>query len=267
MLQEGLECLAALVKQGQSGVVPAPNYEPRHVYYVRQGDGTLERKEASAPYFQAKVFNVASLVDAFGMVSGPHAFWYSRDGIYLVGDHGRDWVNMPVKLSAQAEWLKTVGDKQYEYSQKDLINVLKTLLVDNGGQELLNLVRAVKFRVLQEGEAEIRQGKASLGRKIEAELAGVAPIPDFVSFEIPAFVNVGMSSAKRYKVGFSVTVDPQAERFILKPLPNTYETFMLQAEDDMLGHLLGCIKASQDAMPSDELANAPVLFGSPTLVK
>lgn len=259
MLKELFESVMRAGQRDVAAVVPAPPSEPSDVYFLRDIDGNLERVKAEKPPFLGTVHDVGSLVEAADLMGGPHVFWYGRHRLFLQGEGGLARVRLPVTHSAPANWLHkacAVGDDGVQFSQRELLRFLKNTMAASGGDAYVGLIEKIQFKVLQEGEAEIRQAKVSLGKRLEAQLTGTDKMPDVMRFKIPAFVNI--AEHKRYDITLTLDVNPQTEMFILRPLPDSHEQVMLAAEDDLLEQLALAIEKK-----GGEVGQAPVLFGTP----
>jgi hypothetical protein len=258
MLKELVQELMVQGRGQAAAVVAPPASEPTHVYFLRDVEGNLTRHEAAEKPFKGAVRDITSLIKTHELMTrGGRAFWYSRDGIFLIGGEARrEMCHFPVWSTPQMARLMALSAERREFLQKDFLRLLRIDLYGCGLEDVANLVRSVKFRVLQEGHADRSQAKVSVGRSQEAQLEGTAPIPETVYLDVQPFMNVLHDYTVR--VACAIEVNPEGENFRLVPLPGAWEEAMQLAEDRLGSELL-----RELAEHGGDIADATVLYGKP----
>lgn len=230
MLKDFVEAIALQGVKAHLPIIVKADAEPNGVYYVRQADGTTERVVADPPWREHKAQDLDTVVafakrfveykDAADAV-GP-VIWYSRTGVTCVlDDHDRrDTVHMHFGASPQ---LVHLAEDRKAYTQAEFIRILRITFADclTACDGLLQCLRSIKFRVHSDGTSKVAQGKASIGKIIDAELTGADALPEYVTFDVPVF---GVASLPvRALVRCALEVNPQLETFQLVALPGEVE--------------------------------------------
>lgn len=244
-----LETIIQMARQSDLVQIVTPPREPGHVYWMRGNDGQLSRHEAEpAPrrHEAHELDTVARFAVDFSAIDGGDVeVWYSRSGVvcYLDADTRRDQVIMPLRPSEEMKALVETSNRMHAH--KEFLRLLRTRLGRAAPMDLVNALKHVRFQTTAAGEAQAVRGKASVGKTLESQLEGLAPIPD----EVTIYVRCFLSSGDLYPVRCSVEVDEQEVKFGLFPLPGEVEGAWVQAEGDLgraVRRLLQEVRGEQD---------------------
>jgi len=252
MLKEAIESLmAAGVKAGEPKLLQ-PKPEPGHVYYL-QGQRVVATP-APRDHGAQDLATIVAFAEKGGEAEagGGPVLWYNRKAVVCLLNDGerRDKVTLPLALSRPIEVLTNLQTPA-ALTQAAFIRLLR---IDLAGacDSLVGIVRRVHWRSADEGEAELRPGKASVGRRIESELTGTAELPETVTLTVPVFTSI---LKKPFEVQCSLDSDAGTQSFYLVPLPNQVEEAIQEAEGD-IGSLLRGMVSSRDL-------EVPVYYGEP----
>lgn len=113
-------------------------------------------------------------------------------------------------------------DSAYAFTQRGFIDLLRRQIDGEVRPDnLLEQVRAIKFKSSSEGETTIKTGRESMGRTVNSEVLGVdlASFPDEVGLTVPVFDNARDSDGHpfRHTVVCTLDVDVVRQRFLLRP--------------------------------------------------
>lgn len=255
MLKEFVEAISAQAVKAASLKIVAVAPEPSHVYYTQDADGTATMHEAQ-PVPRAHVALSLQAVVAFAKANDDAAIWYSRDKVVCLLDDStrRDCVVLLLSFSSQLKLLNELEKTRKPYKQADFIKLLRINLgncMTNNGN-LLDNIRRLKWESGQAVNTNIGHGKASIGRSIQAEVTGEAPIPDYALVTAPIWDN-GFTYAANVKC--ALEVDAPTESFQLIPLPQEIEAAVVSGEERILRDLQALL---------GEGSTTPLYYGSPS---
>ncbi|AMV29315.1 hypothetical protein VT84_33275 [Gemmata sp. SH-PL17] len=246
MEAKALEFLKTTIEAATPGErIVTTDREPRHVYYVLQPDGKLDRTFATEAPAAHQAADLDTLVRA-AIARKPDAdnpfgpeIWYARSGVVAVLDTeatAPDVCRLALTPSPQmaklAEW-----DRQGKASptQAELVILLRTLFAGYYPVDFLPAIRGVKSSKKTDADSQIGHGKVSLGKSMIAEMTGVAAIPEQIVFTVPVFAQAAVHI--RGPVRVEIDPDPQNERFNLYVIPGDIETAFAHAEEVLANRL------------------------------
>lgn len=231
MLTELLAGIEALVRKAHGAEVIKPPQEPDHVYLLKTPDGGITRCEAEPKPRKHCALSLGTIINMarqYAEASLNPEIWYSQKGVTLIldDDTRRDQVFFLLERSEQLNALLSL--KAEGYTQREFLHLLRVRLHGAVLPELIQAVRHLKFRTLTTGESMVGQGKASIGKSLEAELTGARELPEDLFLSIPVWANY--QSDVRDVVRCLLEVDAQTERFYLRVLPCEIENAIAEAE-------------------------------------
>jgi len=247
-----VETLRLIQETAQRAQQPLPVgiTDPRNEHFVIGG----EHKIIPIPPAD-RDHQVGSLQDLInyvvGVVDSQPVIWHAVDGVCLVIDDAdrRDRVTFPLTASEQAAAIKSVAGEPLK--QAALIRLLRFQI--GADPLLIDKFRRLDWSHSTEGRAEVRHGKESLGKDIEAKVQGVDELPEEIIVEIPLYTQQG--ERDEYAIRLGIDIDAVNQNFRVSPLP---------------GELQSAIDSHQDSIRSRlglELAGAevpvPIYYGSP----
>lgn len=205
-------------------------------------DGSFQWRDVEPDPRQHKVSDVASLVafadqmnEVKAVDDGMCVLWYARSGAVLIVDDAtrRDRVTLPLAFSPQLMALAelTVEGKN-KLDQAALAKLLRVSLAGCWSQTQPNLAKNIsklKLKRTEDGYSEVTQGKASLGKSLLAEMSGVDPIPEEVTFTVPVFLGNPWTAT----VACDLQVIAEEGKFALTPLAGAIESAIRLGENDL----------------------------------
>ncbi len=237
-----------------------PN-DPLGAFAVVKSNGELEIRYPNNPPRQhtlKSVDQVAAFVeDASNRLAATTSVWYDRSAvIVLLQDKAIDldrraMAKVPLNLSPEFKVLQKEASTPQERLPKLFINWIRQGLIDAipHVDELLKLLRAIKFNVNESGHSKLSQGRESLGREIEAEaLSEIGDIPETIVCEIRVFDDPSIK--RRAPVRCNLDVNPRTCEFTFSPL----EADLIAAVDEELANIGELIRQG---------VTCPVFYGTP----
>ena len=161
--------------------------------------------------------------------------WYSRKGIVVVIETGddvayRDRATLPLTYSPQLALLQEwEAGRCNVYSQAPAVLTIRTVFRRCLGKagNLEAALKNIKFLSAASGSSAISHGKASVGKQIETQVAGVENIPEQFTLQVPVF-NGGFASIQDVEV--AIDLDPATQNIKFIPIPGDVEAAIGRAE-------------------------------------
>jgi hypothetical protein len=261
MIQEALEYMKDVGEQSAASII-THNAEPPHVYFVRNKDGTLTRKEADPLPRSHKAADLQAIIEKVveaKKASEPVEIWFSRKSVTLfIGEHRRDRVDLALEFSKPLQtllqWETSKPNLQQAELRKQLRIIFRDCLALAGN--LVDIISKVKLVQNSQGDSELTHGRASLGKSIEAQVTGAGTLPEYFQLQVPIFTNPAFASAQ-YAIECALEPDPSTGTFQVIPIPNRIEK-AIAAGEQRIGIMIG--EALKDAGAEDTTGK---FFGSP----
>lgn len=247
MLAEALDVLKMLSTQAaEPKVLPTiPGASPGTRYIYLPAEKRLQEINIDRPPRSHVVDTLDSFraaVETFSLrptdplyVLRPPVLWVSMSQVVAVFDDDAfrtDRTTLVLKPSSIFDELDKSDDNQQGHKEfcRFLRHTLAEALYDP--ENLVDIVRAVKFSTGSETASEITQGKNTLGRSVMREVTGTIAIPEdvVVTFE-PWPASDIFPDAKTVSVECSLFTDAADETFELAPKPGQIAAAMSQALD------------------------------------
>ena len=205
--------------------------------------------------FQASTYD--SFVTAFNRFAGEGASIWLHDGtgvIGLLGDMYRESRVIWELLYSEA-FSKLCGQRNVWHDQKAFVRLLQHDLAacgpDEPKRQLISAVRRLSFARKSDGAASVEHGKESLGRQVEAQVAGAESIPERISLTLPVYSTVGAGMIGQVDCG--IYIDVESERFGLHPYPD-------QTTQAVFSVLKKISEKLAESVPYEE---CPIVLGKP----
>ncbi len=259
MLKEAIQAISEQAVKATGPRSFRPDAEPGHVYYLQKSDGSLERHEAEPQPRNHVAFSLEAIAKFAAKYKDSEflpAIWYNRDQVVcLCNDESRlGKVTLRLPDSPQMGMLSQLEKNKPHLSQAEIVLMLRTMFKGMccSLPALVDILRKVQFDTRTTGQGEIKQGMRSVGRDVESRVAGTGAIPEYVTFEVPAFhggVDVGV------RVECVLEANPEKPSFQVFPLPGQLERAWAEAEvrvKQLLEEELGELGVD----------NVPVYYGS-----
>lgn len=249
MLQEAIEYLVGLGRDNMPDVVK-PDAEPSHIYYLRDGNGNLQRRIAEPAPIDHEPSDLQTLADLAIRVQDDGEnpeIWVHSGRVELIHEREtqRDTSRIYLHQSKQINDLQNLEQKQPWYSQRDFIKLLRVNFRGclSAHPTLIEIVRKVKFNISESGESEVRIGQSSLGKSINAQIHGTGDLPDEVTLSVPIFANAEL----KYwgQVVCVLDADPNSKQFQLIPAPGSIENAVQSAMGAIHGELTAMLQGKE----------------------
>jgi hypothetical protein len=225
-----------------------------HLVSLAMPDGQVKTFPLEPPTRDHKPATISTLVELAAGYRNP-CIWYNRHAVILIMDTDtrRDFAKLKLELSPQVKDVCKLEQSPNWMDQKALVRFLRVNLAGCIPASLLAVVRNLKFKINESGQADIQHGKSSIGKAIQSELTGQDSIPEEVTIVLPIFL--GPWSFITGNVVCALEIDTLQSRFLLTPLPGSIESVLLAAEDRIGDQVNQCI--------ADLNLEAPVYYGQP----
>jgi hypothetical protein len=225
----------------------------RNAKLVHHDGQLVEHKEA----IPARGHNACDL-ESFAAIVGDYGkkdeatVWHKDNTVVAVLDAGdasyRDdsvrWL-----LTASEKFKALTQDAPRPRAHAEFVRFLVQTLrdeLDASAPGLLGTIRNLKFRSADEQTGDIKQGRESMGRSIEAEITGAAELPETVLVKVRRWASLDYVAT----VECLLVLDVQERKLSLRPLADQLE----QAENGAQGWLHGQLSGAVEC---------PVYFGTP----
>ena len=214
-------------------------------------DGKVEKHSVPPPPRRHSICDLDSLptfVEGWSEASA----WHMDNQVVAILDDGGDgrrenrldWSLQPSgKFQAITEAAKTLR------SHKEFVAFLVQNLRDElnaASPGLLGIIRNLKFRSVDAAEGNVQQGRESMGRQIESEVAGAGDLPETVTVSVRRWAALDHV----IEVECLLVLDTQERKLALRPLADE----KVQAEN-----------SAQDWLHEriTEVVQCPVYYGAP----
>lgn len=252
MLKEFVQEIKAIAEKSQTPFISSVPGAPDHQkLLVEPGKGVTFINVDPPP----RCHKAGSLASIISLAKPPNfewkncVVWYDRTQVTLLYDDGtrRDKAVFSPRYHPQFQLLKELEEKKTAFKQADFLKLLRVQLRGLADfTELIALISKVRFGRSEESVSEITQGKASIGRHLQAEMANAAGMPTECRLEVVVCSNVDFL----WEIDCHIEIDPAAESFRLYPFPGEIEEAIQNMES-----FIGAELAAD--------AGCPIYFGQP----
>lgn len=243
MLQEAIEYVVNEARKSKDARVIEVRHEPDGVYYLQKPDGTVERIMAEASHRRHTAMDLSAVVEFFQENKSQAArIWYSRDRVVCVldDDTRRESVTLNLELSPQIKRLQQLeGTSGGSMDQRAIVLMLRTTFRRCLGRtdNLLGLLRSIRFSGVSTGEGVVEHGKSSIGKTLQQELKAASELPEYVTLDVPVFTHPSLA-IKFFPIECALEPDAAECKFKLLPLPGEIERAVADGET-MIAQLIG----------------------------
>jgi len=252
------DALALLLGTGQKAAdpKPLPIANPRTAY-VWLGDELREIQLPPAP----RQHSVRSLEDlanyALALAEGKHlpclpVIWHNTTEVVLMchDEDRRDRVTFKLDPSQQFTSLMRLADEPHSYfQQREFLQLLRLKLgVDPA---TINQFRRLDWKSSSEIHGVVERGRESLGKSVEAEILGMAELPETLDVEFAIYETVGED--RLYRLRCLLDFDATNARMTIVPQPGELQHALNVHQVDIENRLAALL---------DDAA-VPVYYGSP----
>jgi hypothetical protein len=225
-----VEQVVKLTRETRKTEILPATLEPQGYYYLVGPDGA-STKVLAQPAWHRETLQTPSELRNFIAANpgGNSAVFVGPEQVVFVYDmqDRRNVAVCPLKTSPQYQLLLSPPQQM---SQSDFIRLLRIPL--HGcltSENLIPLLRELKFESGDIANTTIQHGRESMGRQINSAVTGVDKIPDEIGLLIPVFEN----HAYTHLIKCAVEVFSQERTFRLTPYPLQLKTAMEAALTDI----------------------------------
>ena len=231
MLKEFVETLSRqAVLASRAAVIETP--EPDGTYTLALPDGTVKNVEAQRPNYDHRPADLQAVVDVFieWDETKPELaqLWYSR--AMVITFCGRDRARLDLKPSPQMSMLMKWETQPCPLQQRQMLFALRQTFNGCVSQDILDVLKRVKFENGSVVDSEISNSKTSLGKQLRSEATGCGAIPEWLIFTVPIFES-GFKTLGT--ITCALDVDASQGTFKLVPIAGQVEAVFAAAEAQM----------------------------------
>lgn len=254
-----MEGLAEAVSLIQNTAVEAKAAEVVHGVELRNSvlihhNGELSERKKGIP---ARVHSASNL-ESFAAIVVDYGdkedatVWHKDNLVVAVlntGDASYRDDTVRWSLTASEKFKALTQDAPRPKSHAEFVRFLVQSLrdeLDASAPGLLGTIRNLKFRSADEQTGDIKQGRESMGRSIEAEITGATELPETIIVKVRRWASLEYVAA----IECLLVLDVQERKLSIRPLADQLE----QAENGAQGWLHEQLTAAVEC---------PVYFGTP----
>ncbi len=251
------ELLEKLSEQAVGAAAPQiQESDPTKMYAVRKPDGTVDFIGGRVPWRKHKAQDLETIA-AFAEDHSDAAIWYSRDNVIILTDDGdrRDRVTVEMLKTKQVLALLELDAKRPKYGQREFLFFIRTVLTKGAfptNPSLIDSLRVVNFEAQEKAEGNLQRGKISVGKSLNAAVAGLDAVPEFLVVEIPLFDNPFLTDT--FPIECALEIYEDEKKFQLFPLPGEVEAAFCSAEAKLSKNI-------RDLLGTE--SKVPVYYGKP----
>lgn len=159
--------------------------------------------------------------------------------LHQSGDR-REKVTLALQRSDAFKALETLG-KAGQVNQRTLLDYLRTQINCPHTPDLVPLVKRLKFSVGTAGDSTVGNGRESMGKRVEAEVAGLdgSAMPELVTFEVPVYDDLfdekGEVITRPIECSFDVNTMEQS--FAVKPRAGEIEKALRELDQYVIDQI------------------------------
>lgn len=210
MLSEFVDRLVTLGQGVQSAEFTVHQLLPRTLFV--QHAGKLERIEAPTPPRKHTLAGIRDLVEMLSeteVAPGPEIF-ISPASIVAMLDGGERIQTATVPLAESVRFrLCQSLETPREFSPRDLIKFLRLELHSSNLGALILSLSNLDFTRTSSGKTDVRHGRETLGRSVEAIVQQADNVPETFTVHVPIWSTPGCGVIKPITFGLYLNVDKQ----------------------------------------------------------
>lgn len=247
------EFVARLVELGQKAKAVDFHVHPGlpNEVFVRHGD-KLELIAAPAPLREHKLIGFTDLVAALtdkAIAPDPEVYIAGVSVMALLDRaERRSVVSMPLTETVRFQLCRDL-EKPRGFAPRDLVKFLRLELHGGAHQAVTQAVSRLDFMRTSSGKSDVKHGRETLGRSVEAVVQQADEVPDSFVVTVPVWSTPGCGFPARIEFGIYLDVEKQQVEL---------RAFSDQCADARNGALWQLRKSIAEACP-----DVPVFMGAP----
>lgn len=239
MLHEALKFLTDLgAEAAASTIIDIPG-DPRRVLLDRRDGSPAEFITIPAGDRAHRVNTLDDLIHATETwTEANRVIFHNHEKVVLVldDDDRRDLVTLNLIQSEPFKTLCKLAEK-LNRTQAEMVRLLKVDLYGCAEERILPIIRNIKFTQTSSGGGNLQHGRDTLGRQVDAAVAGVAEtIPEYFHCNAPIYMNPGCAAIQSCVI--SLDINTADSSFALKPMPDHLLQMIAGAQQDIHDRLI-----------------------------
>lgn len=244
-----------LAREADPVIIPSP--EPRGVYYLREGNGTLSRHHAALEHLNTTVYDLDSLRRATEVaieIGDADTLYVHDDGLVLVqeSDHERWFTRLPLPTHPA---FRLIGDWKTPalMTQKELVRLIRTQLSHHVDATVIPTFSSLRMTSSSEGQSTVTPHSAALDRRIVRQVQADQgrEVPEYILFTLPVY-DIPEERDVKADVKVYVEFDHDKEKFLLVAVHDDVRLAREQAVARIVAQLRERFESA-----------VPVLYGQP----
>ncbi len=242
MLADFIAAIGALAKEADRPKLLAHDRFP-DVVFTRSEDGTAEALDVPPPRRLHKLLGLDDVIAAVkdAKVAPDPEVYHGPSGICVLLDRHcrRDTVSMPFDVSARYQVLRELqGGKAF--APKDAVKFLRYTLHGTGIEGVVQALRRIDFSRTSGGTSDVRHGKETLGRAVEAAVQQADSVPEEFVVSTPVYTNAGLREAT-VRVKVSIYLEVMSQAIELGTMPDELEASQVAVQRFIHDALVGAL--------------------------
>lgn len=250
MLADAIKTIVGLGQAARSLEVLTHPSLPDQLF-VRHGDQLIEHRVPPPPR-NPTLIGLSDLVEMLGnpdIAQAPEVYVGPTAVVAFLDNTGRDErVTMPLTESARFRLCQDIERQPRAYAPRDLVRFLRQTLWGVDASVIQSLSR-IDFTRTSTGKTDVRHGRETLGRTVEAVVQQAEQVPESFTVSVPIWTTPGC--AWQRSIEFGIYLDVEKGAVELSVLSDSCTT----ARNGALSDLRNAIEES--------CPNAPVFMGAP----
>lgn len=250
MLADAIKTIVGLGQAARSIEVLTHPSLPDQLF-VRHGDQLIEHFVPPPP----RKPTLAGLQDVFamlrkkGIARNPEVYVGSSGVVaFLDGEDREERLTMPLTESARFKLCQDIERQPRAYAPRDLVRFLRQTLWGVDASVIQSLSR-IDFTRTSTGKTDVRHGRETLGRTVEAVVQQAEQVPESFTVSVPIWTTPGCYWSR--PIEFSIYLDVEKGAVELSVL-----------SDSCTAARNGALSELRNALAED-LGEVPVFMGAP----
>ena len=238
MIEKAIGKIVDLAVKANSVKEFRPCAEPSHVYFLAKPDGSVERFVAEPQLRNHEVKSVQSLaslaVQFIGVKDNTVSLWVEGNRAILIHDESdrRERTTLGFAYSKQHSLIAAWENCVTWHTAAELMRILRSTFNGTDVAALVGALSKVRFAKSSENDVEVSLGKASLGKKLSADLKTGSVLPP--SIHLYYDVYSGDGAIIHAGASCDVDVDLENEKFAIIPFAGTTANNTAEAESQII---------------------------------
>lgn len=180
---------------------------------VRHGD-QLERVQVPPPARKptlAGVNDLVSMLSTGSIATAPEVYVGPAGVVAFLDSYARDEVaTLPLTESARFKLCQDIEKQPRLFAPRDLVRFLRQTLWGGANNHLIQTLSRIDFTRTSTGKTDVRHGRETLGRTVEAVVQQADDVPESFVAQIPIWTTPGALYTRAIEFGIYLDVEKSA---------------------------------------------------------